>query len=56
MRVTVQLRVFEEMSFEEIGAILERTEVAVRKRYSRALEALRTALGPAWQLHTEEGR
>jgi len=56
MRVTVQLRVYEELSFEEIGAILERTEVAVRKRYSRALEALRGAMGPAWQLHTEEGR
>jgi len=44
LRVTVVLRVFEGMSFEEIGAVLDRNEVAVRKRYSRALEALRTSL------------
>ncbi len=53
MRVTVLLRVYEEMSFEEIGRIVERSEVAVRKRYSRALEALRGVLGPSWQLHRE---
>ncbi len=49
MRMTVLLRVYEELSFEEIGAILERNEVAVRKRFSRALEVLRQALGPAWE-------
>jgi len=54
MRVTVLLRVYEELSFEEIGAILERSEVAVRKRYSRALEVLRETLGGAWRLHAEE--
>lgn len=53
MRMTVLLRVYEELSFEEIGRILERSEVAVRKRYSRALEVLRGILGPAWKLHTE---
>ena len=45
MRLTVHLRVYEELSFEEIGRILERNEVAVRKRYSRALEQLRESLG-----------
>lgn len=49
MRMTVLLRVYEGLSFEAIGEILERNEVAVRKRYSRALEALRSNLGPAWQ-------
>jgi RNA polymerase sigma factor (sigma-70 family) len=45
MRETVYLRVFEELSFAEIGELLGRNEVAVRKRYSRALEELRLALG-----------
>ncbi len=53
MRVAVQLRVFEEPSFEAIGEILGRNAVAVRKRYSRALEQLREVMGPAWQLHRE---
>jgi len=50
MRVTVLLRVYEGLSFEAIGAMLDRNEVAIRKRYSRALELLRAALtdgGPA---------
>ncbi len=55
MRMTVCLRVYEGLSFEEIGRILGRNEVAVRKRYSRAMEALRDALGPAWRAHSEEG-
>ncbi len=52
MRVTLVLRVYDELSFEEIGKILDRNEVAVRKRYSRALEALRASLG-ARKLHPE---
>lgn len=55
MRMAVLLRVYEGMSFEAIGGILDRTEVAVRKRYSRALETLRSSLGGAWQAHSEEG-
>lgn len=55
MRATVLLRLYEELSFEEIGGILERNEVAVRKRYSRALELLRQALGPAWEAHAADG-
>ena len=55
MRMTVLLRVYEELSFEAIGDILGRSEPAVRKRYSRALEALRGTLGPAWAVHTEGG-
>lgn len=45
MRTTLLLRTYEGLSFEEIGAILERNEPAVRKRYSRALEELRSSLG-----------
>jgi RNA polymerase sigma-70 factor (ECF subfamily) len=53
MRMTVLLRVYEGMSFEAIGAILDRSEVAVRKRYSRALDTLRASLGSSWQTHSE---
>jgi len=45
MRTTLVLRYFEGLSFAEIGRIVERNETAVRKRYSRALEELRKALG-----------
>lgn len=45
LRATLVLRLDEGLSFEEIARILERNEVAVRKRYSRALAALREALG-----------
>jgi RNA polymerase sigma-70 factor, ECF subfamily len=44
MRETLVLRWFEELSFEDIGRIIERNETAARKRYSRALEELRNAL------------
>ena len=53
MRMTVLLRVWEGLSFEEIGRILERNDVAVRKRFSRALEVLRQALGKAWEAQAE---
>lgn len=53
MRVTVLLRVYEELSFSAIAKILGRNEVAVRKRYSRALESLRGLLGPTHRLHSE---
>ena len=53
MRMTVLLRLYEGLSFEVIGGILDRSEVAVRKRYSRALEVLRDALGPTWRTHSE---
>ena len=45
LRATLVLRLDEGLSFEEIARILERNDVAVRKRYSRALAALREALG-----------
>lgn len=45
LRVTFWLRWHEELSFEEIAAQIDRTEVAVRKRYSRALGELRRLLG-----------
>ena len=50
LRAAVLLRIYEELSFEEIGRILERNEVAARKRYSRALAALRESLGELWKL------
>jgi RNA polymerase sigma-70 factor (ECF subfamily) len=52
LRAAVVLRVYEELSFEEIGRILGRNEVAVRKRFSRGLAALREALGPLGQERT----
>ena len=45
MREVVVMRVFEDMSFAEIGQVMERNEVAIRKRYSRALGELRRPLG-----------
>jgi RNA polymerase sigma-70 factor (ECF subfamily) len=45
MRLTLVLRYYEELSFEQIGRIVGRNEAAVRKRYSRALEELRKILG-----------
>ncbi|MEM7307422.1 MAG: RNA polymerase sigma factor [Planctomycetota bacterium] len=53
MRLALVLRVYEELSFEEIGRILDRNEVAARKRYSRALEALRGSLAATHRLHAE---
>lgn len=44
LRETLYLRVFEDLPFAEIGAIVGRNEVAVRKRYSRALAELRVRL------------
>jgi RNA polymerase sigma-70 factor (ECF subfamily) len=53
MRLTLVMRAYEGLSFEEIGRVLDRNEVAVRKRYSRALEALRGRLEGAYRLHAE---
>lgn len=44
MRLTLILRYYKQLSFAEIGEIVERNEAAVRKRYSRALEELRQRL------------
>jgi RNA polymerase sigma-70 factor (ECF subfamily) len=55
MRAALVLRVFEGLSFEAIGAALDRSNVAVRKRYSRALELLRGSLAASWQTHVEGG-
>jgi RNA polymerase sigma-70 factor (ECF subfamily) len=56
LRVPVLLRVYEGLSFEDIGRILERNEAAARKRYSRGLAALREALGGLWKQHAEGAR
>jgi len=55
LRATLVLRLDEGLSFEEIARILERNEVAVRKRYSRALAALREALGSLYDPAGEGG-
>ena len=55
LRAPLLLRIYEGLSFEDIGRIIERNEVAARKRYSRALGALRASLGELWR-HSVEGR
>lgn len=47
LRMTVLLRAYEGLSYDAIGAMLRVDPVAVRKRYSRAIERLRDALAPA---------
>ena len=47
-RTTLVLRYYEGLSFEEIGHMVNRNETAVRKRYSRALDELRSRLGHVW--------
>ncbi|MEL6429275.1 MAG: RNA polymerase sigma factor [Planctomycetota bacterium] len=44
LQQTFVLRYYEELSFADIGRIVDRNETAVRKRYSRALAELRAAL------------
>jgi RNA polymerase sigma factor (sigma-70 family) len=57
LRETLVLRYYEELSFEEIARIVERNEVAVRKRYSRALALLREELAVLYGLGlAERGR
>ncbi len=48
-RTTLVLRYYEGLSFAEIGRIVAREEVAVRKRYSRALDELRERLAGVWR-------
>lgn len=45
MRTVFVLRYYQGLGFDEIGDEVDRSEVAVRKRYSRALEELRERLG-----------
>lgn len=45
LREVIALRVFEELSFDDIASAVGSNPVAVRKRYSRALAELRTRLG-----------
>jgi len=53
LRTALCLRHYEGLSFEEIGRIVGRNDVAVRKRYSRALAELRKLLDdlapPGWR-------
>ncbi len=59
LRTTFVLRFYEGLSFGEIATLVERNEVAVRKRFSRALEELRTRLAhldPSGQGFLRDGR
>ena len=51
MRTTLVLRYYEGLSFEAIGQMVDRSEIAIRKRYSRALEELRVRLSKAIDLN-----
>lgn len=48
LREVVLLREYESMEYSQIAAITDATEVAVRKRYSRALAHLETFLGQTY--------
>lgn len=50
----IRLRAFEGLSFEAMGERIQRNATAARKRYSRALNALREIAQPAWNLHVCE--
>jgi len=56
LRAPLTLRLDEGLSFEELGRILGCNEVAARKRYSRALAALRARLGRAFEERAGERR
>ena len=55
LRQALVLRYYEDLGFDEIARIVERSEVAVRKRYSRALSELRALLGEVHDLGPAEG-
>jgi RNA polymerase sigma-70 factor (ECF subfamily) len=55
LRQTLLLRYYEELPFEEIARMVGRNEVAVRKRYSRALSELRGLLEEVHDLGGAEG-
>jgi RNA polymerase sigma-70 factor (ECF subfamily) len=45
-RLVVELRLFHDMSFEEIAAIVDSTEDAAKVNYHHAVKRLRSLLGP----------
>jgi RNA polymerase sigma-70 factor (ECF subfamily) len=45
-RLVVELRLFHDLSFEEIGAIVDSTEDAAKVNYHHAVKRLRSLLGP----------
>ena len=47
MRTVLMLRIYDNLSFETIGQIINQSATAARKRYSRALHALRGIIEPA---------
>ncbi len=55
LRETVSMRVYDGLSFEAVGRILDRSVVAIRKRYSRGLVVLREIMEGTWHTHVAEG-
>ena len=51
----IRLRAFEGLSFEAMGERIQRNATAARKRYSRAVNALRELARPAWNAHVCNG-
>jgi RNA polymerase sigma factor (sigma-70 family) len=49
LRAPILLRAYEGLPFEDVARIVGCNEVAARKRYSRALAALRGELGELWR-------
>ncbi len=47
MRMVLMLRIYDDLSFETIGQIINQSVAAARKRYSRALHALRGTIEQA---------
>ncbi len=47
LRIVVELRIFQDLSYTEISSALGLSEPAVRKRFSRALSTLRSSLDGA---------
>jgi RNA polymerase sigma-70 factor (ECF subfamily) len=55
-RMTLELRVYEEMSFREIALALGTTEGAAKVNFHYAVRNLRARLGPGADLETKEGK
>ena len=56
MRAALELRIFEGLSFDAMARALGRNVSAVRKRYSRALKALRGDLARPLRIHVQDAR
>jgi len=55
-RMTLELRVYEELSFREIAVALGTSEGAAKVNFHYAVRNLRARLGPAAELSSQKGR